>query len=226
MFTVKKYIIGLLIGTMIFSGIAIVDDMIVKISMAAASSVAFTVVGSFYSAGLITSKAEGGKARMIIFVILLCFFQYVFTQIAKGIIWLFSFPIWIYIAILSFSIAVLILVMLYKDKKVKQKYNAIFKIENRVDDSSEQTLNKSPSVDDNPIVKYMTIRELLKNEKNLDYIKAYHNNPHSPGLEYVKVYKSALNHSKIKGYIKMDNATAFWGDVYYAEDRRWMKFDY
>lgn len=40
MFTVKKYIVGLLIGTIVFSGIAIVDDMIVKISMAAASSLA------------------------------------------------------------------------------------------------------------------------------------------------------------------------------------------
>lgn len=162
---------------------------------------------------------------MIIFVILLCFFLYVFTQIAKGIIWLFSFPIWIYIAILSFSITVLSLVMLYKDKKIKQKYNAIVKIENRVDDSSEQTLHKHPSGEEKSIVKYMTIRELLENEKNLDYIKAYHNDPHSPGLEYVMIYKSALKHSKIKGYIKMDNAAAFWGDVYYAEDKRWFSYE-
>jgi hypothetical protein len=208
-FTVKKYIIGLLIGTIVFSGIAIVDDIIVKISMAAASSLAFTIVGSFYSAGLITSRAEGGKARMIIFVVLLFSLLYIFTQIAKGIIWLFSFPMWIYIVILLVSTTLLILVMLYKDKKTKEKYKQEIVVDNQTSKFNEITLD---------------IRELLRNENENNYIKAYHYEPHSPGLEYVKVYKNALKHSKIKGYIKMDNAAAFWGDVYYAEDKRWISY--
>lgn len=225
MFTVKKYIIGLLIGAIAFSGIAIVDDIILKISMAAASSLAFTIVGSFYSAGLITSKAEGGKARMIIFVVLLCFFLYVFAQIAKGIIWLFSFPIWIYIVLLLSSTLLLVLVMLYKDKKTKEKYSTLIEYKNgdvpsNVNTSHVQTIDETQLVEE-----LKTIRELLLNENNQNYIKAFHNDPHSPGLEYVKVYKSALNHSKIKGYIKMDNAASFWADVYYACDKIWLKTD-
>lgn len=79
MFTIKKYIIGLILGTMIFCGIAIVDDLIVKLSMGIAASLAFSIVGSLYTAGLISSKADGGKARVVIFVFLLAFFLYVFT---------------------------------------------------------------------------------------------------------------------------------------------------
>lgn len=225
MFTVKKYIIGLLIGAIAFSGIAIVDDIIIKISMAVASSLAFTIVGSFYSAGLITSRVEGGKARMIIFVVLLFFLLYIFTQIAKGIIWLFSFPMWVYIVILLFSITLLILVMLYKDKKTKEKYKQEIVVESQVSKSNAITQDITNNVVEKPIEQLKTIRELLSNEDEKNYIKAYHNDPHSPGLEYVKVYKSALKYSKIKGYIKMDNATAFWGDVYFAEDKRWIIYE-
>ncbi|MDD4069593.1 MAG: hypothetical protein PHF05_03980 [Candidatus Izemoplasmatales bacterium] len=64
MFTVKKYIIGLILGTMIFSGFAIVDDLIVKLSMGVAASLAFSIVGSLYTAGLISSKADGEKHEL------------------------------------------------------------------------------------------------------------------------------------------------------------------
>lgn len=131
-FTVKKYIIGLLIGTIIFSGIAFVDEIIVKISMAAASSLAFTLVGSFYSAGIISSKAQGGKVRITLFVVLLILFLYVFTQIAKGIVWFFSFPIWIYIVILTISTGLLIVVMLIRDKKTREQYITTKKVHSDV----------------------------------------------------------------------------------------------
>lgn len=222
MFTVKKYIVGLLIGTIAFSGIAIVDDVIVKFSMAAASSLAFTIVGSFYSAGLITSKAEGGKARLYLFVILLGIFLYIFTQIAKGIIWLFSFPMWVYIVVVIISVCLIVLIMMIKDKKAKSVYQESI-IKHVVNDSQElkgQVVSVETSSVDS---RGKSIRELLREEENLDYILAYHNNPHSPGLEYVKVYQSALKHRTIKGYIKMDRAAAFWGDVYYAEDKRWFR---
>ncbi len=215
-----------MIGAIAFSGIALVDELIVKISMVAASSLAFTIVGSFYSAGIITSRADGGKARMVLFVILLLFFLYVFTQIANGVIWLFSFPIWIYIVILFIATLLLIIVMLYKDKKTKKLYIASKKEDIYVVANVDDTIQKSYEAEIPPTKELTTIRELLIREKNQNYIKAYHNDPHSPGLQYVKVYKSALNHSEIKGYIKMDNAAAFWGDVYYSEDKRWIKIDY
>ncbi|MDY0277474.1 MAG: hypothetical protein RBQ97_05275 [Acholeplasma sp.] len=223
MFTVKKYIIGLILGTMIFSGIAIVDDLIVKLSMGLAASLAFSIVGSFYTAGLITSRADGGKARIVIFIFLLVFFLYIFTQIAKGIIWLFSFPIWIYIVLLSIGAVLLIIVMINNYKIAKRRY------------SKQQTVEPSPK----PIVMpkeavnesvykeeqiFKTIRELLQEEKDRIYIIATNNNPYSPGLQYVKVYKNALSYSNIKGYIKMDHAAAFWGDIYYADEKRWIKY--
>ena len=119
MFTVKKYVIGIILGTIIFSGIAIVDDLIVKLSMGAAASLAFSIVGSLYTAGLISSRADGGKARLVIFIILLTLFLYVFTQIAKGIIWLFSFPMWVYIVLISVGAVSIILIMVFNNKRAK-----------------------------------------------------------------------------------------------------------
>jgi hypothetical protein len=223
MFTVKKYIIGLIIGTMIFSGIALVDDLIIKISMGAAASLAFSIVGSLYSAGLITSKAEGGKARLYIFVILLGFFLYVFTQIAKGIIWLFSFPTWIYIVIISSCAIILVIFMIVKNKKAKERYT---QLPNLVENTQISNQEKTKEVIEKPsqIIGLKTIPELLNEENDNDFIIATSNNPNSPGLQYVKVYKKALSYSKIQGYIKMDHATAFWGDVFYAYDKRWIKY--
>ena len=223
MFTVKKYIIGLILGTMIFSGIAIVDDLIVKLSMGIAASLAFSIVGSLYTAGLISSKADGGKARIVIFMVLLAFFLYIFTQIAKGIIWLFSFPMWVYIVLLSLGAILLILVMINNNKIAKKRY------------SKQQTIDSSPmpiSIPNEVINEsiyraepvFKTIRELLYEEKDRNYILATTNNPYSPGLQYVKVYKNALGYSNIKGYIKMDHAVVFWGDIFYADEKRWIKY--
>jgi hypothetical protein len=221
-FTVKKYIIGLILGTMIFSGIAIVDDLIVKLSMGVAASLAFSIVGSLYAAGLITSKADGGKARIVIFVFLLAFFLYVFTQIAKGIIWLFSFPMWIYIVLLSLGAILLILVMINNNKIAKKRYIKQLTVE-----SSPKPISMPKEVIDESINRaepiFKTIRELLYEEKDRNYILATTNNPYSPGLQYVKVYKNALGYSNIKGYIKMDHAAAFWGDIFYADEKRWIK---
>jgi len=222
-FTVKKYIIGLILGTMIFSGIAIVDDLIVKLSMGIAASLAFSIVGSLYTAGLISSKADGGKARIVIFMVLLAFFLYIFTQIAKGIIWLFSFPMWVYIVLLSLGAILLILVMINNNKIAKKRY------------SKQQTIDSSPmpiSIPNEVINEsiyraepvFKTIRELLYEEKDRNYILATTNNPYSPGLQYVKVYKNALGYSNIKGYIKMDHAVVFWGDIFYADEKRWIKY--
>ena len=223
MFTVKKYIIGLILGTMIFSGIAIVDDLIAKLSMGIAASLAFSIVGSLYTAGLISSKADGGKARIVIFMFLLAFFLYVFTQIAKGIIWLFSFPMWIYIVLLSLGAILLILVMINNYKIAKKRYIKQLTVESSPKPNSmpKEVINESIYRAE-PILK--TIRELLHDEKDINYILATTNNPYSPGLQYVKVYKNALGYSNIKGYIKMDHAAAFWGDIFYADEKRWIKY--
>jgi hypothetical protein len=222
-FTVKKYIIGLILGTMIFSGIAIVDDLIAKLSMGIAASLAFSIVGSLYTAGLISSKADGGKARIVIFMFLLAFFLYVFTQIAKGIIWLFSFPMWIYIVLLSLGAILLILVMINNYKIAKKRYIKQLTVESSPKPNSmpKEVINESIYRAE-PILK--TIRELLHDEKDINYILATTNNPYSPGLQYVKVYKNALGYSNIKGYIKMDHAAAFWGDIFYADEKRWIKY--
>jgi len=220
MFTVKKYIIGLILGALIFSGIAIVDDIIVKISMAAASSLAFSIVGALYTAGLISSRADGGKARLYIFVILLVVFLYIFTQIAKGVIWLFSFPTWIYIVIVIISITILIVIMMNRQRKSTFQYKVTAQ-----KNGFEAIINQSVKVEDNHLVKrevvLKSIPDLLIEESEKDYILATNDSPFSPGLKYVKVYKKSLAYSDIKGYIKMDNAIPFWGDIYYAYDKRW-----
>jgi hypothetical protein len=224
MFTIRKYIIGIILGTMIFSGIAIVDDLIIKLSMGLAASIAFSFVGALYTAGVISSRADGGKARLFIFIILLAFFLYVFTQIAKRIIWLFSFPMWIYIVLISAGAISLIVIMIFNNKKAKKRYLK----ELTVLESPKQHVVDEVRVEESismaePLPK--SIRELLLEEKENNFVLATTSNPYSPGLQYVKVYKNALEYPKIKGYIKMDHAAAFWGDVYYADDKRWQKYD-
>ena len=223
MFTIKKYIIGIIIGTMIFSGIALVDDLIIKISMGAAASLAFSIVGSLYSAGLITSRSEGGQARLYIFVILLAFFLYVFTQIAKGVIWLFSFPTWIYIVIISTCAIILVIFMIVKNKKAKERYTQLPKLTENTQ-ISNQTKIEEVIAKPSQVIALKTIPELLREENDNEFVIATSNNPNSPGLQYVKVYKKALSYSKIQGYIKMDHAAAFWGDVFYAHEKRWIKY--
>ena len=224
MFTIRKYIIGIILGTMIFSGIAIVDDLIIKLSMGVAASLAFSIVGALYTAGIISSRADGGKARFFIFILLLAFFLYVFTQISKGIIWLFSFPMLIYIVMISVGAISLIVLMILNNKRAKKRYLK----ELTVLESPIQHLDEKVRVEDSisvaePLPK--SIRELLMEEKEINFILATTSNPYSPGLQYVKVYKNALEYPKIKGYIRMDRAAAFWGDVYYADDKRWKKYN-
>ena len=223
MFTIRKYIIGIILGTMIFSGIAIVDDLIIKLSMGVAASLAFSIVGALYTAGIISSRADGGKARLFIFLLLLAFFLYVFTQIAKGIIWLFSFPMWVYIVLISVGAISLIVIMILNNKRAKKRYlKELTVLESHKPPVVEDVKIKENIAKAEPVLK--SIRELLLEETENKYILATTNNPHSPGLQYVKVYMNALEYPKIKGYIKMDRAAAFWGDIYYADDKRWNKF--
>ena len=208
---------------MIFSGIAIVDDLIIKLSMGVAASLAFSIVGALYTAGIISSRADGGKARLFIFLLLLAFFLYVFTQIAKGIIWLFSFPMWVYIVLISVGAISLIVIMILNNKRAKKRYlKELTVLESHKPPVVEDVKIKENISKAEPVLK--SIRELLLEETENKYILATTNNPHSPGLQYVKVYMNALEYPKIKGYIKMDRAAAFWGDIYYADDKRWNKF--
>lgn len=130
---------------------------------------------------------------------------------------------WVYIVLLSLGAILLILVMIYNYKNAKKRYS-----KQLTDESSSKPASIPKEVVNEiiyraePILK--TIRELLYEEKNRNYILATTNNPYSPGLQYVKVYKNALGYSIIKGYIKMDHAVAFWGDIFYADEKRWIKY--
>ena len=118
----------------------------------------------------------------------------------------------------------LIVLMILNNKRAKKRYLK----ELTVLESPIQHLDEKVRVEDSisvaePLPK--SIRELLMEEKEINFILATTSNPYSPGLQYVKVYKNALEYPKIKGYIRMDRAAAFWGDVYYADDKRWKKYN-
>lgn len=224
----RKFIIGIFIGALTFSGIALVDNLIVKISLASASAIAFSAVGFLYTAGLIVSKSEGGKARFGIFVFLLILLLYVFTQIAKGIIWLFSFPMWLYIVIICGASFGIVLFVTLKEKKTKTEY--------RQSDFVANSLKELPSKNDIPAVikpidsekksALFTLPELIyskpANEKS---IKVTRIDSLSPEFEYARVYRIPEFGKPVMGYIKMKNGPAFWGQVYYAFDAVWKKCD-
>jgi hypothetical protein len=130
---------------------------------------------------------------------------------------------WKYIVLLSLGAISLILVMINNYKIAKKRYSKQLAVE-----SSPKPIFIPKEVINESIYRaeptLKTIRELLYEEKDRSYILATTNNPYSPGLQYVKVYKNALGYSSIKGYIKMDHAAAFWGDIFYADEKRWIKY--
>lgn len=220
MFDSRKFIISLIVGSMVISGFGILDDIIVKGLIAAASALAFTIVGGMYSANLISSPADGGKARMILFTLILGFFIIVYMAIVQFFNWLFSGPLWIYIVVFGLSF-ILLLVRVIKNIKAKKEY--VDYASNNIDieeKNVEITITQKLEINQPIEVEHKSIRRLLLENKDKEFIYVVKRGYESPGLEYIKVNQKALNYPTLKGYFKMDHA-GFFADIYYAEENIW-----
>jgi len=217
MFEDRKWLIGVILGSMVVSGIGIIDEIVVKGIITTSASIAFALVGGLYSASLISTRADGGKARIIIFVILIVLFMNIFILVTQFFTWLLSGPIWLYILILVLS-PVLLVLHIRKNALIRNEY-----IEESLKhkDAAFQTV----SIIDNEtsgknIIELKTIYQLLAENKDKECIYIEKINDHSPNLEYVKVSQKALEYPVLKGYFKMDKA-GFFAEIYYSDKKIW-----
>lgn len=225
MFERNKWLLGLIIGTMTFSGIAILDEIVIKMIFAASGAIAYSIVGSLLSTSFIMSRADAGEARMGFFVVVLVILLAIYVAIVNFVTWLLSFPLWVYILIFVVSVGLLIL-RTYLNKQADKKYESDH-IESDID-RIEQEVLKIEKIDVNneyssPTAK--TIYELLSENRNKKVIYVERIDNGSPGLQYVQVNQDALKYHVLKGYLKFDNSGVF-REIYYAEQKIWRLYSY
>jgi len=221
MFESRKWVIGLILGSMVLSGIAIIDKFVFETFMLIATSLTTTIVGWLYSMKLISTSADGGKSRMIIFVALLGFFILIYIAVIEVVTWLISGPLWIYIFILLFLLTIL-LIHLILNKTAEKKYierSILEKHAHKVDEEKQkETINNAVLNDEKEELK--TIYQLLLENRDKEAIYVEKAGLESPGLDYIKINQKALNYPKLKGYLKMDNSGIF-REIYYADEKIW-----
>ena len=223
MFERNKWILGLIVGTITFSGIAILDEVVVKLIFAASGAIVYSLVGSILSTGFIMSRADTGQLRMGFFVVLVIVFLAIYMAIVNFITWLLSFPLYVYIIIFVVSCG-LLLFRIYLIRKVNQLYEEEYhnnKLEDIVVEVKEvEDKNKRLEY---PSPEPKTIYELLNENKDKQVIYVERIDNKSPGLQYVQVNRDALDYPTLKGYLKYDNAGKF-REIYYADKRIWRMY--
>lgn len=225
MFERNKWILGIIVGTMTFSGIAILDELVIKVIFAVSGAIAYSLVASVLSTGLILSKADAGQLRMGIFIALIVVFLAIYMAIVNFITWLLSFPIYVYIFIFIVSCSLLLL-RIYLNRKANQHYEEDYNKNNLEDIISEvEDVENENNKMEYPSPEPKTIYELLdeNEDKQVIYVERIDNM--SPGLEYIQVNRNALNYPILKGYLKYDNAGKF-REIYYANEKIWRLYSY
>jgi|GEM_PF-3432320 len=225
MFERNKWLLGILVGTMTFSGITIIDEVVIKLIFAASGAVAYSLVGSILSTGLIMSRADAGQLRMGFFVVLLLIFLTIYMAIINFVTWLLSFPLYVYIIIFIVSCGLLLL-RIYLNWKANQLYEEDYQ-NNELEDIVEEVkeVEEKSKKMEYPTSKPKTIFELLNENKDKQVIYVERIDDKSPGLQYVQVNRDALNYPVLKGYLKYENAGKF-REIYYANEKIWRLYSY
>lgn len=223
MFERNKWLLGLIVGTMTFSGIAILDEVVIKVIFAASGALAYALVGSILSTGLILSKADAGQLRMGFFAILVVIFLAIYMAIINFVTWVLSFPLYVYIIIFVVSMSLLLL-RVYLNRKVNQRYEEEYLSNELKDivDEVKKVEEKSKKME-YPSPEPKTIFELLNENKDKQVIYVERIDNKSPGLQYVQVNRDALHYPVLKGYLKYDNAGKF-REIYYAKEKIWRMY--
>lgn len=224
MFERNKWLLGLIVGTMTFSGIAILDEVVIKVIFAASGAIAYSLVGSTLSTGFILSKADAGQLRMGFFVVLVVIFLAIYMAIINFVTWLLSFPLYIYIIIFAVSCGLLLL-RIYLNRKADHLYEEEFK-NNELEDIVEEVkkVEEKSKKMEYPSPESKTIFELLNENKDKQVIYVERIDNKSPGLQYVQVNRDALKYPLLKGYLKYDNAGKF-REIYYANEKIWRMYN-
>ncbi len=222
MFEENKWILGIIVGSMTLSGLAILDELVIQVIFSASGVIAYSLVGSLLGTGLITSRADAGRARMGIFIFLVFIFVSIYLMIIKIITWLLSFPLWVYVIIFIVTLGILI-VRFILNRKAESNYvdahkNDLLKDYDTVEVNEKETIeNWNPNIlTEEP----KSIYQLLDENKEKDVIYVVRVDNGSPGLQYVQVNQKAVKYQILKGYLKFDNAGVF-REIYYANEKIW-----
>lgn len=93
---VFKYIIGLVVGSIVVTGVGFIDSVLWKVAIFVASTLASTIVGALYSAEILKTKKATSEFRIIIFTFLL-FFAYLIINVIGNFAG--TMPTWAFIVV-------------------------------------------------------------------------------------------------------------------------------
>ncbi len=122
-----KVILTTLITSLAITGISCLDDKIWNIIMIVIGMLAYSIVGLFFSIGLIHGKNAGKEAYAFVFIVLLILGYCVYSGIVAIQNWILSWPLYVKIlvpSLLLFAIIAIIVVLLFKKCKTKSQNSA------------------------------------------------------------------------------------------------------
>lgn len=115
-----KTILTTLITSLVITGFRCLDNHIWNIIMIVIGMLAYSIVGLFFSIGLINSKGAGKEAYVFVFIILLILGYCVYSGIVAIQNWVVSWPLYVKFLVpglLLFAIITIVAVLLFKKSK-------------------------------------------------------------------------------------------------------------
>lgn len=117
-----KYLLITLVTILAITGIGFLDDKIWNIIIAGIGVAAYAIAGIMYSLKLISNSADGKTAFAAIFIVLLIGGFVLYQGILGFEQWLYSWPLWVKITVISIlGLSVIVLLYLYMKRKLLLK---------------------------------------------------------------------------------------------------------
>lgn len=130
---IYKGLLVILVTSLAITGISYLDDKIWNIVLLAIGMIAYSVVGCFFSIGLLNGKNEGKGAYTAVFIILLFLGYGVFCGIMNLQKWIMSWSLWVKITVptVLFLMIIFTIFLIVKTKRFsKSKETEIIEDEN------------------------------------------------------------------------------------------------
>lgn len=238
-------VVGMLLPKLLdFTGIILIDKILIKGLLSIAFNLATIIVGFGFSIGLIRGKKEGGKARIgiyLLFVVLILSFSSaiaVFFDIAGKIISSIfalaavSLIIYFIIKALTSCAKTKNDFMYSQNKSVKiepenvitTNVQAVAQPENNIVEevkSKAIPIQRLINVEDNQETSLKNLYELWR-EKPVGEKCLTATNYENPDLKWVKIYKPPYGNGKFYGYVLMNDARhTVNGEIFFADRKIW-----
>lgn len=245
---VATTIVGILIPKLVeITGVQLFDKLIIKILLSLAFFVATVAVGILYNFGVLKNRREGGKARIVIYlIIVIAIFGSTasilsFIQVVSEIVLYIAIGIAILVTLIF--LCVILKLALSSKKDAKQVNRLPHSYEIVVSDEKKQIKLSEENVVEPVVIQYReeytpvqdvysekqkelkTIDELWK-EKDPGAKCLTVTNDENPEFLWAKIYKPKYADGKYYGYVKMKHAyETVNGEIYFSNRRIWKLFE-